>query len=129
MSDGYNGGVLPPPRPAYKDHPLWNEAIAVARQTYAVADSLADRDPAEARRLRRLAVSVPARLAGALSAERGPERAAEISEARAALQALAARAERVSGLPGVLADLPRRAHALESSVALELSVGNGEPPC
>jgi hypothetical protein len=116
-------------RPAYKHHPLWIEAIALAHQTYAVADALADSDPEEARRLRRLAVSVPALLAGALSAEQEPERAADVSEARAALRDLASSAERLSGLAAASADLPRRAQALDGSVALELGLAEGGWPC
>jgi hypothetical protein len=110
-------------RPAYKDHHLWIEAIALAHQVYAVADALADRDPEEAHRLRRLAVSVPALLAGALEAEENaPERAADVSEARAALRDLASSAERWSGLPAASAELPRRVQALDGSVALELGL-------
>jgi four helix bundle protein len=115
-------------RPAYKHHPLWTEAIALAHQTYAVAQALADRDPEGARRLRRLAVSVPALLAEALSAEHEPERAADVSEARAALRDLASSAERLSGLPAASADLPRRAQALDRSVGLELGVAEDGLP-
>lgn len=113
-------------RPAYKHHPLWTEAIALAHQTYALADTLARRDPAEALRLRRLAVSVPALLAAALSAEHEPDRAADVSEARAALRALASRAERLTQLPAASADLPRRAQALDGCVALELGLADDE---
>jgi hypothetical protein len=116
-------------RPAYKNHPLWIEAIALAHQTYAVADAVANRDPEEARRLRRLAVSVPALLAGALEAEHEPERAADVSEARAALRDLASSAERWTGLPTVSKDLPRRAQALDGSVALELGLADGGLTC
>lgn len=115
-------------RPSYKQHPLWIEAIALARQTYAIADALADCDPAEALRLRRLAVSVPALLAGALSAEHEPERAADVSEARAALRDLASSAERLSELPAASADLTRRAQALDGFVTLELGVAADELP-
>jgi hypothetical protein len=121
------GVALQPP--AYKHHPLWTEAIALAHQTYALADALAGHDPEEALRLRRLAVSVPALLAAALSAEHEPDRAADVSEARAALQALVSRARRLTQLPAASADLPRRAQALEGSVALELGLADDEFLC
>jgi hypothetical protein len=63
----YNA-FMPPERPDYKSHPLWNEAMALARAAYAVAEEVSGRDPEEARRLRQAAVSVPAKLAGALAA-------------------------------------------------------------
>ncbi|MEP6993729.1 MAG: hypothetical protein ABI968_04330 [Acidobacteriota bacterium] len=111
-----------PGSPEYKRHHLWTEAIALAHQTYALADTLAPGDAAEARRLRRLAVTVPARLAGALSSPDSPERAADVAEARAALQELASSASRLPALPEGLSDLPRRARILEGSVAMELGL-------
>ncbi len=114
-SPGYNAGV-PADRPDYKLHPLWTEAIALAHAAYAVADELAERDPEEARLLRKAAVSVPARLAGALSGEEAFARESDASEARAALEEVAARAEKLPTRGGTSRELVGRARELERSV-------------
>jgi hypothetical protein len=117
-----------PERPDYKHHHLWTEAIALAHEAYALADQLRDRDPDAARRLRKVAVSVPARVAGALSAEEAPQREADVVGARAALAELVQRAARpgAAGIEPLSRDLLRRARALEQSVRLELeSQANG----
>jgi hypothetical protein len=117
------GGVSA--RPDYKNNPLWNEAIALARDAYAIASELAPRDPDEARRLRRVAVTVPARLAGALEADRLEARDAETFEARAALDEVAAVAERVPTRGNSGRALARRARALEGSVRRSFGQSGG----
>jgi hypothetical protein len=109
-----------PERPDYKSHPLWAEAMALAHEAYDVAETLRPRDPEGARLLRRAAVAVPARVAGALSADDGTERATETSGARAALSEVA---ERASGAPASpeAAALARHAGTLSLFVALALS--------
>ena len=114
----YNVSVTPE-RPDYKSHPLWEEAMRLVREAYGLADELRGGDPEAALGLRKAAVSVPARVAGALTARETAERDAEASGARAALAEVAARAERASG--GTPSDLSRRARTLEHSVALELA--------
>jgi four helix bundle protein len=114
----YNVRVTPE-RPDYKSHPLWEEAMRLVREAYGLADELRGRDPEAALGLRKAAVSVPARVAGALSARQAAERDAEASGARAALAEVAARAERASG--GRPSDLSQHARKLELSVALELA--------
>ena len=97
--------------------------MALTRAAYAVADALASQDPEAARRLRKAAVSVPARLAGALSAEDASAREFEVAEARAALAEVVERARTPAddgggGGAGDAADaLVRRARTLELSVA------------
>ena len=54
-------------RPEYKSHPLWAAAMDLARDAYALAEGLRTDDAEACRRLRRAAVRVPARIAGALS--------------------------------------------------------------
>jgi len=112
-------------RPPYKSHPLWNEAIALARDAYAIAGEVAAREPDEARLLRRVAVAVPARLAGALEADRLEARAVETFEARAALEEVAAVAERVPTRGGSGRALARRARALEGSVRRSFGLSGG----
>ena len=109
-----------PERPDYKSHPLWAEAMALAHEAYDVAETLRPRDPEGARLLRRAAVAVPARVAGALSADEDTERAMETSGARVALSEVA---ERASGAPASpeAAALAQHAGTLSLSVALALS--------
>lgn len=123
---GYNGTVIPE-RPDYKSHPLWEEAMALAHQAYGVAETLRARDPEEARLLRKAAVSVPSRVAGALSAPEAPVREAEASQARAALAEVAARAGKIPP-GGPSADLARRAVELGLAVALTLLPVPESPP-
>jgi hypothetical protein len=112
-----------PERPDYKQHPLWTEAMALAHEAYAVAEQLRGRDPEAARLLRKAAVSVPAHLAGALSAEEAFARETDASEARAALAEVAARAEGLPTRGGLSRALLRHARDLERSVRRTL----GEP--
>ena len=107
-------------RPVYKSHPLWTEAMALAHEAYGVAETLRPRDPEGARLLRKAAVAVPARVAGALSADDDTERATEASGARVALSEVAERASGASESPGA-AELARHAGTLALSVALALS--------
>ena len=122
----YNVPVTPE-RPDYKSHPLWEEAMRLVHEAYGLADELRGRDPEAALGLRKAAGSVPARVAGALSAREAAERDAEASGARAALTEVAARAERASG--GTPSDLSRHARKLERSVALELASLQGGWVC
>ena len=119
---------MTPDRPDYKQHPLWTEAIALAHEAYAVADALRGSDPEEAQRLRKAAVSVPAHVAGALTADEQAQRAADVSEARLALAELAARAGAIPTRPGSR-DLLLRAQALHRSVTLELGLTDTGRPC
>jgi hypothetical protein len=105
------------PRPDYKSHPLWNEAMALAREAYLLADRIAASDPEGARALRRSAVSVPARLAGALSSEEAESR----EELFAALGSLAQVARRAAaagaaGEPFLAGNLARRVEDLDRAV-------------
>ncbi len=111
---------MPSERPDYKNNPLWTEAMALAHAAYAVAEELAPRDPEAARLLRKAAVSVPARLAGALSGEEVFARDTDASEAAAALEEVAARAERLPTRGGTSRELVRKARELERSVRLAL---------
>ena len=114
----YNVPVTPE-RPDYKSHPLWEEAMRLVHEAYRLADELRGRDPAGALGMRKAAVSVPARVAGALTARETAERDAEAAGAQAALAEVAARAERASG--GTPSDLSQHARKLERSIALELA--------
>jgi hypothetical protein len=111
---------VPAERPDYKSNPLWTEAMSLAHAAYAVAEELAERDPEGARLLRKAAVSVPARLAGALSGDEVFARDTDASEAAAALEEVAARAERLPTRGGTSRELVRKARELERSVRLAL---------
>jgi len=117
--------AVTPARPDYKSHPLWTEAMALAKAAYAVAEEVADREPEEARLLRKAAVTVPARLAEALSADEATTRGSDASEVRAALDEVATRAGRLPTRQGSSRDLARRARALERSVVRVLGVSEG----
>jgi purine nucleoside permease len=108
-----------PGRPDYKSHHLWEEAMALVHEAYGLADQVRAHDPEAARLLRKAAVSVPAHVAGALTAGEEQARATEVSGARAALADVAARAE----VPAPA--LSRRARALDLSVELELGPPGG----
>jgi hypothetical protein len=91
--------------------------MALARDAYALAGKLSSRNLEAARALRRSAVSVPARLAGALSGEETKRR----EELLGALGALAdvARFAETAGTEGeveLAPDLARRAEALDRAV-------------
>ncbi|MDQ2979452.1 MAG: four helix bundle protein [Acidobacteriota bacterium] len=87
-------------RPAYKDHPLWSEAMALARDAYALAGRVKEAEPDLARNLKKASVAVPAQVAGALEAS--PER----------------RRDHVAAARGALAELSRLGcHAREAGVA------------
>jgi hypothetical protein len=74
------------PHPAYKDHPIWREAMALVEAAYALSDQAKSTTPTVARHLRKVVVTVPSSLADALADE--PER--EIADdRRRALGALA----------------------------------------
>ncbi len=109
---------MTPDRPDYKLHPLWNEAMVLAREAYAVAQELLERDPEAARRLRRAAVAVPAHLAGALSADEAGARESDAAQARASLEELASQAERLSTRNGSARKLLHHARGLARSVTL-----------
>ena len=80
-------------RPAYKSHPLWAGAMALARDAYALADRVKDASPETARSLRKAAVAVPAHVAGAISD--GPDKRREhVLAARGALAEVARQAGR-----------------------------------
>jgi 23S rRNA-intervening sequence protein len=104
-------------RPAYKSHPLWETAMALARDAYAVAEGARGSSPETARRLRKAAVAVPAHIAAAVS-DPGEERRQHALAARGALAEVAAYA---GNLPGDDSRrLARRAETLGLSVLFEL---------
>jgi hypothetical protein len=104
-------------RPAYKSHPLWESAMALTREAYALAESVREGRPGTARRLRKAAVSVPAQIAAAVSGgdEKRPE---HVFAARAACAEVARQAGQVPGDDS--RELVRRAETLELSVLFEL---------
>ena len=113
----------PGPRPAYKNNPMWIEAISVTRAAYDLAEKVRPEDPLTARRLRRASVAIPAHLAGALSAdhEDGEGRRDHVTTALSALAELSRQAERVAGAEyPAAAELARRAVELERAVCFQL---------
>jgi hypothetical protein len=102
----------------YKTHPLWTEAMALTREAYALAGQMAAEDPEASKRLRRVAVSVPARVAQALSARDGRRRRDSVAGSRGALVELSLQAARRPGDAGT--ELARRARDLERAVLFEL---------
>ncbi|MEO8431461.1 MAG: hypothetical protein ABI592_08130 [Acidobacteriota bacterium] len=118
-------------RPSYKSHPLWNEAMALTKEVYALADRLAPLDADLARRLKKLAVTVPAGVAGA-AATGGEERLGHVAAARAALgelsrEALALDAAVPADAEGVRADagIARRADSLHRAILFEFGAQGG----
>jgi hypothetical protein len=103
-------------RPAYKSHPLWEGAMALARDAYALAERVKDGSPDTASRLRKAAVAVPAHVAGAISEE--PARRREhVLAARGALAELARQAVLAPGEDS--RELTRSAETLDLSVLFE----------
>jgi hypothetical protein len=113
-------------RPTYKSHPLWEAAIRLAHDAYGLADAIRSADPDAAGEIRRAAVTVPARIAGALSAETSGEKESEAAGASAALGWLAARAE--SANTPAFVGLAERARELSRGVGLQLR-GEDRPVC
>jgi hypothetical protein len=109
-------------RPEYKQHPLWSRAMGLARDAYACAGDLRERDEKGARALRRAAVAVPAHVANALSAS-GTRRSEEALAARTALAEVAWRLAD-SSLRG-RDELRGRADELGVAIAFELSASDG----
>ena len=107
--------------PPYKEHPLWRSAMSLTGDAYALAERLRGESPELARRLRKAAVSIPAHVAGALSAEPGSRRE-DVIAARGALAELSRQASSASGEDS--RTLARRAEDLDRSVLSELA-GNG----
>lgn len=103
-------------RPAYKSHPLWQSAMALTRDAYALADRVKERSPDAARALRKAAVAVPAHLAAAVS-DRREDREHALA-ARSALAEVIRQASRVQGEDS--RDLARQAETLDLSVLFEL---------
>jgi hypothetical protein len=107
-------------RPAYKEHPLWNDAMALTQAAYGLAERMRPGDPGTARRLRRAAVAIPAHVAGALSTD-DESRRDHVLTALIALAEVSRRAESVEGAErAAAADLARRAAELERAVCFEL---------
>lgn len=113
-------------RPPYKSHPLWNEAMELAREAYALAGQISD--PGVSSSLRKAAVSVPARIAGALSTEE-TERDEHVLAARGALAEVSRQAARDRDGQGSAGPsfrrLAERADALERALLFELGVSAG----
>lgn len=107
-------------RPTYKTHPLWNQAMALTRESYALAGLVERLEPDLARRLKKAAVSVPAQVAGALGAGCA-ERIEHMRSARGALAELA-REARSAAVPGN-EELARRADELDRRVLFEFGAG------
>ncbi len=101
--------------PEYKNHPLWNDAMALTRDAYRIADRIRSASPETSRRLRKAAVSVPAHVASALCA---PERRLEhMVAARGALAEISrqARQAALEGSDG----LAQRAESLDRLILFE----------
>jgi four helix bundle protein len=108
-------------RPAYKEHPLWIEAMAMTHAAYDLADRVRPQDPATARHLRRAAVAIPAHLAGALSAEDGEERRDHVTTALISLAEVSRQLERAEKVESAAAlGLAERARNLERAARFEL---------
>ncbi len=114
-------------RPAYKSHPLWNEAMAVTQAAYALAERLRPADPMIARHLRKAAVAIPAHVAGALTSD-GDARRDHVLTARGALSEVSRQAGRAetTGETDAAAALARRASDLDRAVLFELSEAPGD---
>jgi hypothetical protein len=109
-------------RPAYKEHPLWNEAMALTHAAYELADRVRPEDPLTARHLRRASVTIPAHLAGALSSDHDEgARRDHVTTALSALAEVSRQADRVAGAERpAAAELARRAGELERAVCFQL---------
>jgi four helix bundle protein len=107
-------------RPAYKEHPLWIEAMALTHAAYELAERVRPQDPGTARHLRRAAVAIPAHVAGALSSDDDARRE-HVTTALGALAEVSRQAERAGGADRAAAtELSRRAGELERAVCFEL---------
>ena len=114
------------PRPEYKSHPLWNEAMAITQAAYALAEEVRPADPTTAQHLRKAAVAIPAHVAGALTSE-GEARRDHVLTARGALSEVSRQAARARGAgEGDAAALVRRASELDRAVHFELGEAPGE---
>lgn len=114
---------MPPmERPDYKQHPLWNEAIALTHAAYELADRLRPADPLTARQLRKAAVAIPAHVAGALTSSEDADRREHVLTARGALAEVSRQAGRAgaAGDADEAAALAQRANELDRAVAFEL---------
>ncbi len=103
-------------RPGYKSHPLWQSAMALTRDAYALADRLKATSPEASRRFRKAAVTVPAHVAAALSGE-SRRRSEHLLLLRGALAELTRLASKAPGEPSER--LAREAETLELSVLFE----------
>lgn len=108
-------------RPAYKQHPLWESAMALTRDAYALAERVKASAPNAARRLRKAAVAVPAQIAGALS-DLPSRRREHVLAARGAIAEVARQAARARGESS--RELARRAETLELSILFEFDSGD-----
>lgn len=107
-------------RPAYKEHPLWIEAMALTHAAYELAERVRLQDPGTARHLRRAAVAIPAHVAGALSSEDDARRE-HVTTALGALAEVSRQADRAGGADRAAAtELSRRAGELERAVCFQL---------
>jgi hypothetical protein len=103
-------------RPAYKSHPLWTGAMALARDAYALADRVKDASPETASRLRKAAVAVPAHVAGAIS-DGSEKRREHVLAARGALAEVVRQAGEAPDEAS--RELARLAETLDLSVLFE----------
>ena len=112
-------------RPDYKSHPLWNEAMELAQEAYSLAEELRVEHPEFSRRLRKNAVAVPARIAGALSCD-DAARDEHVLAARGALSEVSRQAARQEkgrpAAPGPVSSLLARAERLDRAILFEFGV-------
>ena len=112
----------PGDRPAYKEHPLWIEAMAITHAAYDLADRVRPQDPGTARQLRRAAVAIPAHLAGALSAGDAEERHDHETTALISLAEVSRQLERAEKVDSAAAlGLAERVRNLERAARFELA--------
>jgi len=96
--------------------------MALTRSSYAAAERIRARQPEVAERLRKISVTVPARIANALETGEGDDRREEhVLAARGALAELARQAGR--SMEPEDAELAREASDLDRAVLFELGVG------
>lgn len=98
----------------------------LARDAYALAEGLRVEDADACRRLRRAAVRVPARIAGALSSV-AEGRTEHVLAARGALAEVSRQARRAADNGDVAPGLAARADRLDRAVLFELGVPDGQP--
>lgn len=108
-------------RPAYKQHPLWESAMALTRDAYALAERVKAASPDAASRLRKSAVAVPAHVAGALS-DAPARRREHVLAARGAIAEVARQADKSRDESS--RELARQAETLDLLLLFEFDSGD-----